>query len=91
MNMFTFYYLPGDIMFRTAVLSAHSAEYATIATGGVNVVMTLVSAFHMDRAGRRTLMLLGVGGLLIFSAILALSLILIKVSKYITRNSFMLL
>lgn len=40
--------------------------------------MTLVSAFLMDRVGRRTLLLVGVGGLLIFSAILALSLILIK-------------
>ncbi|XP_065926201.1 solute carrier family 2, facilitated glucose transporter member 3 isoform X2 [Magallana gigas] len=65
-------------IFKTAGLSAHWAEYATIATGGVNVVMTLVSAFLMDRVGRRTLLLVGVGGLLIFSAILALSLILIK-------------
>lgn len=65
-------------IFKTAGLSAQRAEYATIATGGVNVIMTLVSAFLMDRVGRRTLLLLGVGGLLIFSAVLALSLILIK-------------
>uniref|UniRef100_K1QX46 Solute carrier family 2, facilitated glucose transporter member 1 n=1 Tax=Magallana gigas TaxID=29159 RepID=K1QX46_MAGGI len=65
-------------IFRSAGLSAHNAEYATIATGGVNVVMTLVSAFIMDKAGRRFLLLIGVGGLFIFSAVLAVSLILIK-------------
>lgn len=65
-------------IFKTAGLSAHWAEYATIATGGVNVVMTLVSAFIMDKAGRRFLLLIGVGGLFIFSAVLAVSLILIK-------------
>lgn len=51
-------------IFRSAGLSAHNAEYATIATGGVNVVMTLVSAFIMDKAGRRFLLLIGVGGVI---------------------------
>ncbi|XP_056000951.1 uncharacterized protein LOC125664327 [Ostrea edulis] len=65
-------------IFKTADLSARNAEYATLATGGVNVAMTLISAFIMDKAGRRSLLLIGVGGLFIFSSILALSLILIK-------------
>ncbi|XP_062590446.1 membrane transporter D1-like [Saccostrea cucullata] len=65
-------------IFQTAGLSIHEAEYATLATGGVNVAMTFVSAFIMDKAGRRRLLLIGVGGLFIFSSILALSLILIK-------------
>jgi MFS family permease len=69
-------------IFETADLSAHNAEYATLATGGVNVAMTLVSAFIMDKAGRRSLLLIGVGGLFIFSSVLALSLILIKVIVY---------
>ena len=67
-------------IFKSANLSAQNAEYATIATGGVNVLMTFISAFIMDKAGRRSLLLIGVGGLFIFSAVLAVSLILIKVS-----------
>nr|XP_022335856.1 uncharacterized protein LOC111132344 [Crassostrea virginica] len=66
-------------IFKSANLSAQNAEYATIATGGVNVLMTFISAFIMDKAGRRSLLLIGVGGLFIFSAVLAVSLILIKV------------
>ncbi|XP_072509779.1 solute carrier family 2, facilitated glucose transporter member 3 [Notamacropus eugenii] len=37
--------------------------YATIGAGAVNVVFTVVSLFLVERAGRRTLHLLGLGGM----------------------------
>uniref|UniRef100_A0AAR2JXJ2 Major facilitator superfamily (MFS) profile domain-containing protein n=1 Tax=Pygocentrus nattereri TaxID=42514 RepID=A0AAR2JXJ2_PYGNA len=37
--------------------------YATIGVGAVNMVFTLVSVILVDRAGRRTLMLIGLGGM----------------------------
>ncbi|KAI4904101.1 hypothetical protein NFI96_026212, partial [Prochilodus magdalenae] len=37
--------------------------YATIGVGAVNTVFTLVSVILVDRAGRRTLMLIGLGGM----------------------------
>ncbi|XP_078507591.1 solute carrier family 2, facilitated glucose transporter member 3-like [Lissotriton helveticus] len=43
--------------------------YATIGAGIVNVVFTVVSLFLIDRAGRRTLHLIGLGGMF-FGAIL---------------------
>ncbi|KAK3105051.1 hypothetical protein FSP39_016190 [Pinctada imbricata] len=65
-------YYSTDI-FKKAGLSSSTAQYATIATGGVNVAMTFVSALIMDKAGRRTLHLTGLGGMFIFSLILVLS------------------
>ena len=65
-------YYSTDI-FKKAKLSSSVAQYATLATGGVNVMMTFVSALIMDRAGRRTLHLTGLGGMFIFSLILVLS------------------
>ncbi|XP_052285772.1 solute carrier family 2, facilitated glucose transporter member 3-like [Dreissena polymorpha] len=57
-------------IFMGAGLRESSAEMATLATGAVNSSMTLVSALLMDRLGRRTLHLTGLGGMFIFSLIL---------------------
>jgi len=49
------------------------------------VGMTLVSLLLMDRAGRRTLHLWGLGGMFIFSIFITISL-LVKVSPLIART-----
>lgn len=62
-------------IFIQAGLKTAAAQYATLATGFVNVCMTFVSALIMDRVGRRTLHLTGLGGMFIASYILAVGLI----------------
>ena len=62
-------------IFIQAGLKTEAAQYATLATGATNVVMTFVSALIMDRVGRRTLHLTGLGGMFIASYILAVGLI----------------
>lgn len=46
-----------------------------IGTGAIMVGMTLVSIPLMDRAGRRTLHLWGLGGMFIFSIFITISLL----------------
>ena len=60
-------------IFENAGLSHSAAQYATIGTGAVNVVMTFVSAILVDRAGRRTLHLFGLGGMWVFAILLTIS------------------
>ncbi|KAK0065352.1 solute carrier family 2 facilitated glucose transporter member 1 [Biomphalaria pfeifferi] len=61
-------------IFGSAGLSKESSQYATVGTGAVNVMMTFVSALIMDRAGRRTLHMIGLGGMCIFSIVLVVCL-----------------
>eukprot|EP00053_Salpingoeca_punica_P021832 m.213419 g.213419 ORF g.213419 m.213419 type:complete len:489 (-) comp25945_c0_seq1:254-1720(-) len=48
-------------------------DLMTTMVGVINVFMTIVSVWLMDRAGRRTLLLTGLGGMAIFYAVLTLS------------------
>uniref|UniRef100_A0A3Q3W3R1 Major facilitator superfamily (MFS) profile domain-containing protein n=1 Tax=Mola mola TaxID=94237 RepID=A0A3Q3W3R1_MOLML len=48
--------------------------YATIGAGAVNTVFTVVSLFLVERAGRRTLHLIGLGGMAISALIITISL-----------------
>ncbi|KAM5141594.1 solute carrier family 2, facilitated glucose transporter member 3-like [Mantella aurantiaca] len=48
--------------------------YATIGAGIVNVVFTVVSLLVVERAGRRTLHLTGLGGMAVFALIMTISL-----------------
>jgi len=66
-----FYYSTN--LFITTGLSETSAKYATIGIGIVMVLMTLVSIPLMDRSGRRTLHLYGLGGMFIFSIFITIS------------------
>ncbi|KAH9489042.1 Solute carrier 2, facilitated glucose transporter member 3 [Bulinus truncatus] len=61
-------------IFGSAGLSKESSQYATVGTGAVNVMMTFVSALIMDRAGRRTLHMIGLAGMCIFSVVLVVCL-----------------
>jgi len=68
-----FYYSTG--IFTSSGLSDDAAKYATIGVGAVMVIMTLVSIPLMDKAGRRTLHLYGLGGMFITSIFLTISLL----------------
>ena len=61
-------------IFEGAGLSKENSQYATVGVGGVNVAMTFVSALIMDRAGRRTLHLIGLGGMFVGSLVLTIGL-----------------
>lgn len=61
-------------IFRDAGLSEHGAVQATLGMGVVNVAMTLVSLFLVDRAGRRTLHMTGLMGMAATCLVLALCL-----------------
>ncbi|XP_035705556.1 glucose transporter type 1 isoform X3 [Folsomia candida] len=62
-------------LFQWAGLDLTSAKFATIGIGAIMVGMTLVSIMLMDRAGRRTLHLYGLGGMFIFSIFITISLL----------------
>lgn len=64
------YYSTG--IFENAGFAENQAQYATLITGATNVAMTFVSALVMDKLGRRTLHLCGLGGMFIASYILTL-------------------
>ncbi|ESP01111.1 hypothetical protein LOTGIDRAFT_180320 [Lottia gigantea] len=60
-------------IFTSAGLDKDKASYATVGVGVVNILMTFVSAFLMDKLGRRSLHLLGLGGMFIFTIVLTVS------------------
>uniref|UniRef100_A0AAY4E209 Major facilitator superfamily (MFS) profile domain-containing protein n=1 Tax=Denticeps clupeoides TaxID=299321 RepID=A0AAY4E209_9TELE len=59
--------------------------FATIGAGAVNTVFTVVSLFLVERAGRRTLHLIGLGGMAVSALLLTVALLL----KHIQSLSFM--
>ncbi|GBP14596.1 Glucose transporter type 1 [Eumeta japonica] len=60
-------------IFETAGLEENSARMATIGVGGVLAVMALVSIPLMDRLGRRTLQLAGLGGMAVSSVLMTVA------------------
>lgn len=68
-----FYYSTN--IFMSSGLSEDMAKYATIGVGAVMVIMTLVSIPLMDKSGRRTLHLYGLGGMFITSIFLTISML----------------
>uniref|UniRef100_A0A1B6GGI3 Major facilitator superfamily (MFS) profile domain-containing protein n=1 Tax=Cuerna arida TaxID=1464854 RepID=A0A1B6GGI3_9HEMI len=59
-------------IFKQAGLSDKAAEIATVSVSVINVLMTFVSMVLVDKAGRKTLLLVGFGGMCIVSCILAI-------------------
>ncbi|KAM9309254.1 solute carrier family 2, facilitated glucose transporter member 3 [Pholidichthys leucotaenia] len=55
--------------------------YATIGAGVVNTVFTVVSLFLVERAGRRTLHLIGLAGMAICALLMTISLSLVKTNQ----------
>lgn len=72
------FYYSTDI-FLSAEVPEGYAMFATMGVGAIMVIMTLVSIPLMDRLGRRTLHLYGLGGMFLASIFLTISL-LVKVS-----------
>ncbi|XP_024123581.1 solute carrier family 2, facilitated glucose transporter member 3 [Oryzias melastigma] len=72
-----FYYSTG--IFHTAGVT--QPIYATIGAGVVNTVFTVVSLFLVERAGRRTLHLIGLAGMAISALIMTISLSLVKTNQ----------
>ncbi|XP_018332635.1 glucose transporter type 1 isoform X6 [Agrilus planipennis] len=60
-------------LFLSSGLSEESAKFSTIGIGAIMTIMTLVSIPLMDRTGRRTLHLYGLGGMFIFSIFITIS------------------
>lgn len=67
-----FYYSTG--IFKEA--GVEEPIYATIGAGVVNTIFTVVSLFLVERAGRRTLHMVGLGGMAVCSIIMTISLLL---------------
>ncbi|GBM55609.1 Glucose transporter type 1 [Araneus ventricosus] len=67
------YYSTG--LFMGAGLPENAAKFATIGVGIVMVIMTLISIPLMDRKGRRTLQLYGLGGMFIFSIFITITML----------------
>lgn len=81
------FYYSTDI-FLSAEVPEDYAVYATMGVGAIMVIMTLVSIPLMDRLGRRTLHLYGLGGMFLASIFLTISL-LVKVSSKQTVQQLM--
>lgn len=58
-------------IFGMAGLNAENAQFATLAMGTVNVAMTVVSLFLVEKAGRKTLLLIGFIGMFVDTLLLA--------------------
>nr|XP_055189435.1 solute carrier family 2, facilitated glucose transporter member 3-like [Nyctereutes procyonoides] len=67
-----FYYSTG--IFKDA--GVEEPIYATIGAGVVNTIFTVVSLFLVERAGRRTLHMIGLGGMAVCSILMTISLLL---------------
>ncbi|XP_040858856.1 solute carrier family 2, facilitated glucose transporter member 2 [Ochotona curzoniae] len=51
--------------------------YATIGVGGINTVSTVISVFLVDKAGRRSLFLIGMGGMFFCTIFMSVGLLLL--------------
>lgn len=63
-------------IYEQAGLNENESLYATIAMGTMNVLMTVVSLVLVEKAGRKTLMLIGLSGMLIDTILLTICLVL---------------
>ncbi|XP_041356553.1 glucose transporter type 1-like [Gigantopelta aegis] len=80
-----FYYSAN--LFQAAGLEESVAMHATSGVGAIMVAMTLVTLPLMDRVGRRTLHLIGLGGMFIFSILITVCLTLKDVVTWMNMAS----
>ncbi|XP_018332790.1 solute carrier family 2, facilitated glucose transporter member 1 isoform X2 [Agrilus planipennis] len=67
-------------IFKMTGLSDENATYATMGMGFINVLMTVVSLVLVERSGRKTLLLIGFGGMAVVSFLLTIAMIFSKSS-----------
>lgn len=77
-------------IFESAGLSEAASLNATIAMGTMNVLMTFASLIMVEKFGRKTLMLAGLGGMLIDVFLLFICLLLKDVASWISYLSIFL-
>lgn len=70
-------------IFKEAKLSDTNAQLATLLMGTVNVLMTLVSLVLVEKAGRKTLLLIGFGGMFIDTILLTIGLVTVVCVKVV--------
>ncbi|CAH1176086.1 unnamed protein product [Phaedon cochleariae] len=68
-------------IFTMTGLDEDQSKFATMAMGGVNVLMTIVSLFLVERAGRKTLLMVGFAGMAVDTTLLTIGLIFAQQSK----------
>lgn len=71
-------------IFEMAQLSVKDAQYATLGMGFVNVLMTVISLVLVERAGRKTLLLVGFGGMFIDTVLLTIGLIVVETYLWVS-------
>lgn len=69
-------------IFNMAGLKGDNPTYATLAMGGVNVLMTIVSLFLVEKAGRKTLLLVGFGGMAVDTLLLTIGMLFVVSSIF---------
>lgn len=62
-------------IFKMAKLDQAASQNATMGVGAMNVFMTLVSLILVERAGRKQLLLIGFGGMIFVTSLLAVCLL----------------
>jgi len=77
-------------IFISAGLTPQTSQYATLGMGGMNVLMTLVSLVIIEKAGRKTLQLVGLGGMLVDLILLTICLALKDVAAWLSYFSIVL-
>ncbi|XP_063223869.1 solute carrier family 2, facilitated glucose transporter member 1-like isoform X2 [Bacillus rossius redtenbacheri] len=71
-------------IFMMAKLSDMNAQYATLGMGAINVLMTLVSLVLVERAGRKTLLLVGFSGMCVCTVLLTICLVYVEYSVHVS-------
>lgn len=77
-------------IFRSAGLTDEVATQATLGIGAVNVLMTIVSLVLIEKAGRRTLHLVGLGGMAVITVMLTICLALSENVPWLSYVSIVL-
>ncbi|XP_073973707.1 facilitated glucose transporter protein 1-like isoform X2 [Rhodnius prolixus] len=67
-NIITYY---STMLFLRAGLTENTAQYATLGVSCVNVLMTLISLILVEKSGRKTLLLIGFGGMFVSTILLS--------------------
>ncbi|XP_066601635.1 solute carrier family 2, facilitated glucose transporter member 1-like [Prorops nasuta] len=68
-------------IFTMAQLDKSAAQSATMGVGAMNVLMTIVSLVLVEKAGRKTLLLIGFSGMFVDTALLAICLAFAETSR----------